>query len=230
MTTDTAEAPVRIIRIRQAVIKLKTFYTFEGHEFAILFDPEIGGSLACLDDLCEVHKCSATPAELLPLLSRCTDTFGDNTGNPDDTLICLGEEELEIIRGLSIDWDQAVRFREWLIDAVFHTSPHREYEEAWWADSAQRRAEAGIDDKGMCRSADEYRAECWAEELKKHRNIPTPPATKRLAPDDLLEQAVTSGVISRLFDLLREVQERGQCSRREAAAVIVATVQVIGAE
>ena len=122
MTDDTPEARTRIICLEPAgrgVIKLKTFYTFEGHEFPIWFDPEFG-LMACLDDLCEIHKCGA-PTEVLPLL-WCDDDLIKNI-NPNDILVRIDDEALEtnieIIHGLSLDRPRAFRFRRWLIDE-FH--------------------------------------------------------------------------------------------------------------
>jgi hypothetical protein len=118
MTADSPEARTRTICLEpagQGVIELKTFYTFEGHEFPIWFDPEFG-LMACLDDLCEIHKCA--PAEVLPLL-YCDDDLIKNI-NPNDTLVNLdGEEAMEVMRRLSTNRPRAIRFRKWLIDE-FH--------------------------------------------------------------------------------------------------------------
>jgi hypothetical protein len=196
-------------------------FTFEGHEFPILFDPDVG-SMTYLADLCEIHQCGA-PEDVLPLLMQSGSGYydpcslADYAEDPGKSLVNLECDDLmATLRALSTDWNLAVRFRGWLVDRVFQSSPHRERDEEKWA---YYRETGG----GPFNSAAECRDYYWNQELKRHHAAQAPTPVKA----DVLTEAVTADLINRLGKLLREVQERGQCSRQEAAAVIVATVQVM---
>jgi hypothetical protein len=96
--------------------------------------------------------------------------------NPGASLV--NHDLLGTIRSLSRDWNTAVRFRGWLVERIFQSSPHRERDEEKWAEWAEVNAEIGS--VGRFQSARECRDYYWREELKER------PATIRLvwsAPD-----------------------------------------------
>lgn len=197
--------------------EMKT-YTFEGKEFVIHHDP-YGNSLASLADLCEIHQCG-TPEDVLPLLRQSGCGYhdpcdlADSDDDPGASLVNLDNHDLMgTIRALSTDWDLAVRFRHWLVAKVFHTSPHLDSDQERWDD---------ILPSSRFKSADECRDYYWAKELKRHQATLAPTPVNA----DVLE-TVNADLFNRLGYLLREVQERGQCSPREAAAVLVATIHVV---
>jgi hypothetical protein len=152
--------------------ELKT-YIFDRKEIVIQHHPDLG-SYATLADLCEVHWCG-TPGSVLPQLfewgsnNNHTRIISEAVAGPGSTLIDLDGTAMETIRALSPSWEVGVRFREWLINAVFSISPHLDHDLSVWATAAQWQAgdgaETGIQLSG-CESAEVARAWRWSEELK----------------------------------------------------------------
>jgi hypothetical protein len=121
-------------------------YVFEGKDLAIWHEPDLG-SFARLADLCEIHWCG-TPDTVLPRLlldgPSCPDymIYGEDM-EPAETMVELDGFVMETLRAMSANWGLAARFRAWLIEAVFHASPHLQHYEARWAEMARF--------KGLCR-------------------------------------------------------------------------------
>ncbi len=152
--------------------ELKT-YIFDGKDIVIQHHPELG-SYATLADLCEVHRCG-TPGSVLPQLfewgsnNNHTRIISEAVAGSGDTLIDLDGTAMETIRALSPSWEVGVRFREWLIEAVFRISPHLDHDVSVWATAAQWRVEHGVEmdiQLIACASAEVGRAWRWSEELK----------------------------------------------------------------
>ena len=141
MTTDTAPA----IQFGDDWA-IPTAFSFEGCDIVIHFHPDVG-SMARLDDLCEIHQCGA-PEDVLPMLQQSSDGYhdpcqlADFAENPGASLVNLDDIDLMgTIRALSTDWNLAVRFRGWLIERVFQSSPHLERDEeraAFWREGGSR--------------------------------------------------------------------------------------------
>ena len=97
-----------------------------------------------LADLCEIHWCG-TPGMVLPRLDQSVgieDVIVDDPNEPGSVLVNVDNEGMVTIRQLSTNWGLAVRFRDWLIETVFSTSPHWEHDQALTAKLARFRAYA----------------------------------------------------------------------------------------
>jgi hypothetical protein len=76
---------------------------------------------------------------------------------------------MEVVRALSTCWPAAVRFRNWLVEMVFHAEPQVGFDQARWGKIVRWRqlaeADLGILREG-CDNGDEWREWRWGEELK----------------------------------------------------------------
>ena len=144
-------------------------YNFDDKDIVVWHCPD-HGSYMYLDDLCAIHWCG-TPETVLVQLKK------ENVQLPEvlyvardvparATLIEIDGGGMEVIRSLAVNWDDGVRFRDWLVTVVIPNSPYIRKQTEACVDFSERAEQEGL---RVPSTPEEARENLWAEEQARHR-------------------------------------------------------------